>query len=206
MAPATSAASQEVEPTAQPDVTVAGIVISGRGITTKNAAGETVASVNFLDGDAELAEFITSAVGEQPRVSVITEICEVPFTEYSWGVENGNGAVTLHVPEEFDPPFLSTFVMVGAADVNGIPVRSSTGFAVGDDVSSVPQTLPPAQIVDLHANVSVGGSPDPTSFVFDPAGEIEYQGEMRSYGGAVLAEAGIAQLIFAPRTTISTLC
>ena len=198
--PATSAPSPEV------DAAVSVIVISGRGLTTQNADGDTLDSVAFGDGEASLAEFITEATKLEPVIYEDSQICIVPYTQYSWGVAGGNGAITLHVPAEPNPPVLDTFVWSGESSVNGIQIRSSAGFAVGDDISAIPETLPAPQTVGLHANISDGGSPDPTSFVYDPVGEIEVDGVVRSYGGAVLAEAGIARTLFSPRTTKSVSC
>jgi hypothetical protein len=199
--PATESATPEA------DTTVTALIISGSGLSTQNVAGDTLGSVKFTDGEASLAAFITMASGLEPEVSYIDFFCTVPYTMYSWDVSNGsNGAVSLHVSTEPNPPLLDTFVLSGSSSVNGVAIRTSAGFGIGDDISAIPATLPAEQTVGLHDNISVGGSPDPTSFVFDPVGEVDVNGVSRSYGGAVLAEAGVAQLIFSPRTTMSTSC
>lgn len=183
----------------EPDTAVAALIISGDGLYTENAAGTELESVRFADGDLALEAFISAAVGTQSSSQFEDMHCIVPQTVYSWDVVDGNPGIALRVPSLPEPPVLNTFVLAVRSTVNGVSIRTSTGIAVGDDITGIPETLPAEQTVGLHESVIEGGSPDPTTFVYDPVGVIEADGQTRSYGGSITAEAGIAAAIYSPR-------
>ena len=121
------------------------IVISADGVAVLDAAGTQVATEDFLGDAGGLVALLEDALGPATRVEPGAESCSTA-TVYSWG--DDQAVAVTESTEERPAPFTPLTVSTKVAELDGIPIVSSTGFAVGDDVSVVLESLPADQVND----------------------------------------------------------
>ena len=167
------AGSSSSAPTATPtlDGAVSSIVLSGAGVSTANAAGETLTTIPFEQDAVSAVALLTDTLGESP-VERYQDSCRVG-TYYTWSPaagepESGVEGLVLHVPEEGDI-FQVTFTL---PTLLGIDLRISTGQSVGDDVSSI--------LADASTQSEAGYE---GSFMWDVASYNEFNGARFPVGG-----------------------
>ena len=177
------------------------IVISGAGISSEDADGNQLETVAFDEGTGSVEAFLTDALGVAPTHPSDGSDCMVSAAVTQWGDQDEG--IQLRVPSSIDPPMHDAFVITKATSVNGVAIRASAGFSVGDDISAIPETLPAVQTVGLHDSL---GFEDPLNFVFDSAGTFGSDGVEYAFGGSVNASKGIAVAIFSPRPSARAYC
>jgi hypothetical protein len=183
-------------PTPSADATVASLVVSGSAVVTRNAGGDLVKSQPYSAGSASMITFLTDALGSAPQLMpVANPECVQPSTEQYWGTMNEGVAV--RIPVDPSPPSFDWVVEVRGSDVGSVAVRSSAGFAIGDDTANFVTGLPAAQTVGLH-DPYPESSGDTSQFVFDLAKTITVNGNSVAYGGAALSDGDKAAIIVAP--------
>jgi hypothetical protein len=162
------------KPTPSSDETVAALIVSGTSVTTRNAAGGLLHSQPYSAGSASMIEFLTDALGAAPQaIASANPECVKPSSEQYWGALNAGVAV--RIPTKPAPPLFDWVVEVRGPSVGSVAVRSSAGFAIGDDTTTLVASLPAAQSVGLHDPVP-GSSGNTSRFVFDPAKTIPVSG------------------------------
>lgn len=194
---ATSASAQETAtPKSAGDTTISAVIVSGSDVTTHNAAGDLLRSQPYSAGSAAMIAFLTDALGAAPRSNTVANPeCIKPSSEQYWGATNDGVAV--RIPAEPAPPLFDWVVEVRGRSVGKVAIRSSAGFAIGDDTTAVVAGLPAAQTVGLHDPVAES-SGDTSQFVFDLAKTIPLSGKSIAYGGAALSDGDKAAIIVAP--------
>ena len=167
------AGSSSSAPTATPtlDGSVSSIVLSGTGISTANAAGETLMTIPFEQDSASAVALLTDTMGENP-LERYQDGCRIG-TYYTWSPaagepESGVEGLVLHVPEGGDR-FQVTFTLPALL---GIDLRIITGQSVGDDVSSI--------LADASTRSEAGYE---GSFMWDVASYNEFNGAQFPVGG-----------------------
>ena len=194
---ATSAPGRATEtPKPASDTTVAAMVVSGSGVTTNNAAGDLLHSQPYSAGSAAMIAFLTDALGAAPKsTAVANQECIKPSSEQYWGAMNDGVAV--RIPADPAPPLFDWVVEVRGQSVGPVAIRSSAGFAIGDDTTAIVAGLPAAQTVGLH-DPFPESSGDTSQFVFDLVETIPMSGKSIAYGGAALSDGDKAAIIVAP--------
>lgn len=183
-------AGPTLAPTSGP--VAAAIVMSGAQLVSETATEEPIASVDFADGTDASVAFLTEALGTAPEV-VTSEIdaCSTVTARYSWG----GTALVLDVWEPAG--FVVTF---SEPSVEGISLKSSGDFSVGDNAQAFFDALPAEQALDEYND---GSGP----FVFDKVADASPWGESNAYGGVALMQPeGIVGRIVAPDTTRAFYC
>jgi hypothetical protein len=173
----------------------AAIEIGATAIAVVDAEGEVLASAAFDGSGAGMVSMLSTAFGVAPEVQPpTTEDCGAA-TFYLWGPIEQN----LVVRESVDPPsapYTPLTVSVKAAAVEGLEVRASSGFRVGDDVSAFLATLPAGQVNEA------------IQFVFDVSGTAEGSTGPAPFGAYAFAESGteVVYSMGAPGTLGSGYC
>jgi hypothetical protein len=184
------------KPTPTSNKTVAALIVSGTSVTTRNAAGDPLRSQPYSAGSASMIRFLTDALGAAPqKIASANPECVKPSSEQYWGALNAGVAV--RIPANPAPPLFDWVVEVRGSSVGSVAVRSSAGFAIGDDTTTLVASLPATQTVGLHDPVP-GSSGNTSQFVFDLATSIPGSGKSIAYGGAALSDGNRAAVIVAP--------
>lgn len=186
---ATAAATPTPTPAAEP--TVSTVVMSGSGLVGQTDEGQTVQAAAFADGPDPAIALLTSAFGTSPVRTEMTqdEACDAPSTHYDWG------DALLSVSST------GFTVRFGSASVAEVALRSSGGFAVGENAQAFFDALPEEQ---AHDEYNDGSGP----FVYDKVADGAPWGEAGSaFGGvALLQPGGVVTSIVAPDTTRAFYC
>jgi hypothetical protein len=164
------------------------IVIAASQVWVEDADGETIGAVDYAAGGAEVVALMTTALGT-PTV-VDDDEC-IDGTIYLWpDYEGFRVAVSSETPAA---PYSGVLVSAKVADVGGVAIESEPGFGVGDDITALAASLPPAQnhLDELGALVW-----ETTATV--PSGQ---------FGGVIYASDGVvATGLLAPGTIYSGYC
>ena len=178
-------------PTQAAAPTVSTIVMSGSQLVSETSDGQTVQTAVFADGPDPAIALLTTAFGMSPVQTEMTqdEACDAPSTHYVWD------DATLSVTST------GFTVRFSGPAVAGIALRSSGGFAVGDNAQAFFDALPEDQ---AHDEYNDGSGP----FVYDKVADGAPWGEDGSaFGGvALLQSGGVVQAIVAPDTTRAFYC
>ncbi|WP_104194103.1 hypothetical protein [Cryobacterium sp. M25] len=178
-------------PTQAAAPTVSTIVMSGSRLVSQTPDGQTVQTAVLDDGPDTAIALLTNAFGTSPIQTEMTqdEACDAPSTHYVW-----------------DDAMLSVSsigftVRFSGPSVAGIALRSSGGFAVGDNAQAFFDALPEDQ---AHDEYNDGSGP----FVYDKVADGAPWGEDGSaFGGvALLRPGGVVKAIVAPDTTRAFYC
>jgi hypothetical protein len=137
-APSTSPVPSQ--PAAESPGAPASIVISADGVAVLDAAGTPVGTEDFLGGADGLVTLLEGALGPATPAEPGAESCSTA-TVYTWGDDH---AVAVAESTEDGPAPLTVSTKVD--ELEGIRIVTSTGFAVGDDVSAVLESLPADQM------------------------------------------------------------
>lgn len=123
----------------------ASIVISADGVAVLDAAGTQVATEDFLGDAGALVAVLEDALGPATLVEAGVESCATA-TVYTWG--DDYAVAVSESTEERPAPFTPLVFSTKVSELGGIHIVTATGFAVGDDVSTVLESLPTDQIND----------------------------------------------------------
>jgi hypothetical protein len=108
-----------------------------------------------------------------------------------------SAGVAVRIPANPAPPLFDWVVEVRGSSVGSVAVRSSAGFAIGDDTTTLVASLPAKQTVGLHDPVP-GSSGNTSQFVFDLATSTHGSGKSIANGGAAVSDGNKAAVIVAP--------
>jgi hypothetical protein len=165
--------------------------MSGSQLMSETATGQQLSSVGFTEGTDAAVVFLTDALATSPEQATgEIEACANVTARYSWG--------TALVLDVWQPAgFVVTF---NEPSFDGIALKSSGNFAVGDNAQAFFDALPPEQAFDEYND---GSGP----FVYDKVANASPWGESNAYGGvARLVTGGEVVSIVAPDTTRAFYC
>ena len=171
---------------------VSTITMSGSQLMSETAIEQPRSSVDFAEGTDAAVVFLSDALATAPELSTSEiEACSNVTARYSWG----GTALVLDVWEPAG--FVVTF---NEPSFNGVALKSSGNFAVGDNAQAFFDALPREQAVDEYND---GSGP----FVYDKVADASPWGESNAYGGvARLVTGGEVVSIVAPDTTRAFYC
>jgi hypothetical protein len=212
-APATVAApspsvSALPSPTATVDSTVAVIALSGSSLSTRHAAGTTIATVLFSEGPSAIIGLLTEALGSQPTLTPASaeSMCIDPIRRYSWSNSASVDAAGVTVSERETPNPLRPdwTVEVRSASVAGIRLETSNGLTIGENTDAFVAALPVAQKAEYKESVAEGGV-DTHSYIFDMTDTRKIDGTDHAYGGVAISDSSLFVLFGAP-TIVNGFC
>lgn len=198
----TNGASTEpsVSSTPGPAPVVSAIVMSGSQLVSETDAGDPVATVDFEQGADAAVAFLTAALGaapDQPAASGDAACAGTVSASYAWG-DAGDAAVVLTAGEPVDS--VGFVVAFRGPSFDGVALKSSGDFAVGDNAQAFFNQLPPDQALDEYDD-------DSGPFVYDKVADVAPWGEANAYGGvARMQPDGSVVAIVAPDTTRAFYC
>ncbi|MDQ1571499.1 MAG: hypothetical protein QOF79_2173 [Actinomycetota bacterium] len=179
-----------------PDTVVAALVISGSGVSTANANGAPIKTQPYSAGSSAMVSFLTDALGGAPKTAAVANPeCLKPSSLDYWGERNQG--LEVRIPKTPTPPLFDWVVVARGAVIGDVAIRSSEGFAIGDDTKSIVAGLPESQKVGLHDPVPES-SGNTSRFVFDLTKSLTVDGKTVAYGAAALSDGDSAAVIVAP--------
>lgn len=191
---------QSASSTPSPTPIVSAIVMSGSQLVSETGGGQPVATVDFEQGTDAAVAFLTAALGAAPEQHPASDdaACRGTVTaSYAWGAA-GDAAVVLTVWEPVDS--VGFVVAFRGPSFDGVALKSSGDFAVGDNAQEFFNQLPPDQALDEYND-------DSGPFVYDKVADTAPWGEANPYGGvARMQPDGSVVAIVAPDTTRAFYC
>jgi hypothetical protein len=191
--------SSSSAPSSSPTPTVgtaAVVVISSVGIEVRDAADAVVDAHAYSDDPAAVVRMLSSAFDAEPEVIVAgaDDECGAGTTSYSWN-EGGGSLIVTTAPVDAPAPWDTLDVRLSASVIGAMPIMTSAGFSVGDEVSELVASLPADQRDD-----QVG------AFIWERSGTYESPVGPQAFGGyASFADDGVG-FIATPGTLGSWYC